>query len=184
MHPQLAGLLDEYKSALQQAHALQSTVPYGRWAERPEPTRWSIGECIAHLNLTSEAFLAPIRVGLAAARAQGRQPRDHYRRDFAGWLLSVILPPPVRMRVRTPAPFVPQGVAPPSELMAAFDRYQAEFVACVRDADGLPIDKVDIPSPFNPRFHYNIWSALVIIPRHQARHLWQAEQVWSALQAK
>ena len=52
----------------------------------------------------------------------------------------------------------------------------------MRDAEGLAIDRVRIPSPFNPRIQYNAWSALVIIPRHQHRHLWQAEQVWQHLQ--
>ncbi len=31
-------------------------------------------------------------------------------------------------------------------------------------------------------FAYNLFACLTILPRHQHRHLWQAEQAWQALQ--
>lgn len=182
MQAQLTRLLEDYKSALVRAQALRSSVPDARWVERPDPSRWSVAECVAHLNLTSEAFLPLIRTALTAATQLGHVQRRRFRRDLTGWLLSIALPPPVRMRMTTTAPFIPQSLALPSDLLGTFERHQAEFVGCVRDAGGRAIDRVRIPSPFNPRIQYNTWSALVIIPRHQHRHLWQAEQVWHQLQ--
>ena len=61
--------------------------------------------------------------------------------------------------------------------MTEFERLQTEQLALAREADGLPIHRVKIASPFNTRFYYNLFSALSILPRHQHRHLWQAEQV-------
>jgi hypothetical protein len=29
---------------------------------------------------------------------------------------------------------------------------------------------------------YNLFACLTILPRHQHRHFWQAEQAWQALQ--
>ena len=60
--------------------------------------------------------------------------------------------------------------------MAEFERLQAEQIAVTREADGLSIDRVKMTSPFNAKIRYNIFSALSILPRHQHRHLWQAEQ--------
>ena len=34
-----------------------------------------------------------------------------------------------------------------------------------------------IISPFDARIRYNAYACLTILPRHQHRHLWQAEQV-------
>jgi hypothetical protein len=45
----------------------------------------------------------------------------------------------------------------------------------VHEAEGLPLHRVKIVSPFNARVRYNLFSALSILPRHQHRHLWQAE---------
>lgn len=182
MHEQLARLLDEYKSALQRVHALRSGVPDARWGERADPGRWSVAECVAHLNLTSEAFLPPLQAAITAARNLGPAGNRKYRRDPAGWMLSVLMPPPVRLRVPAPAAFIAGSLALPSELISEFERHQAAFVACVQAADTWPVDRVRVQSPFTERFKYNAWSALVIIPRHQHRHLWQAEQVWQHLE--
>jgi hypothetical protein len=84
--------------------------------------------------------------------------------------------PPVKRRFKTAAPFVPRADRTVAELVSEFERLQAEQVAVTRQADGLPIDRVKIASPFNTRLRYNLFSALSILPRHQHRHLWQAEQ--------
>jgi hypothetical protein len=44
----------------------------------------------------------------------------------------------------------------------------------VRAADGLPVDKVKIVSPFGGKMRYDAFSAFVILPRHQQRHIEQA----------
>jgi hypothetical protein len=86
--------------------------------------------------------------------------------------------PPVRVRTKTTAPFVPAADTPKAQLVGEFGRLQAEQVARVRVADEVPIDRVRITSPFDPRVKYNLYACLTILPRHQHRHLWQAEQAW------
>lgn len=177
MHPQLTAVVDELREALGRLHTLAADVPPERWAERPDPDRWSAGECVAHLNLTTEAYLPVLREALAEARALGKPAPRRYRRDPVGWLLWATMGPPVRVRTKTPARFVPSGARPAAELLGDFERLQAVLIDVVREADGLPLQEVRIVSPFDPRGRYNVYSALTILPRHQHRHLWQAEQV-------
>jgi hypothetical protein len=61
-------------------------------------------------------------------------------------------------------------------LLREFAEWQAELVACVKAADGLPIDQISVASPFDPRLSYNLYAALSLVPRHQHRHLVQAER--------
>src|SRR5690606_25861023 len=102
-----------------------------------------------------------------------------YRRDFVGWLLWRTMPPPVRMRMKTIPAMVPNAERPAAELLADFDRLQAELIRITEAADGLPIHEVRVASPFNAKVKYNAFSALSILPVHQERHVWQAEQVLS-----
>ena len=60
--------------------------------------------------------------------------------------------------------------------MADFERLQSEVIACVSAAEGLPIDNVKLASPFDARVRYNLYAALTLVPRHQHRHLLQAER--------
>lgn len=176
MHPELQAIIDEFESASSRLRTLSGKVSAERWAERPESDRWSIGECVAHLNLTSTAFLPLLRGALDEARRSGHKARPRYRRDLLGWLLWRSMGPPVTRRFKTAAPFVPRADRTSAELVSEFERLQTEQLVLVRQADGLPIDRVKIASPFNTRLRYNVYSALSILPRHQHRHLWQAEQ--------
>jgi hypothetical protein len=176
MHPQLAAIAAEFESAQDRLHRLAEAVPEARWSERPAPKRWSAAECVAHLNLTSEAFLPPLRSALQQGRDLGGAAPARYRRDVLGWFLWRIMGPPARLRSKTAAPFVPTSQRSRAELVREFDRLQAEQLECVRQAEGLPLGRVRVRSPFDARVSYNLYSCLTILPRHQHRHLWQAEQ--------
>jgi len=175
LHAQLDEFVREFESAAARLGRLRLQLSDAAWGRRPAPDRWSPGECIAHLNLTSTAVLPLVRQGLDEARRRGPTPRTRYRRDLVGWLLWRALSSPGRFKSKTAAPFVPSGDHSADELVTEFERLQAAQIGLVHEAEGWPIDRVKIVSPFNARVRYNVFSALSILPRHQHRHLWQAE---------
>jgi hypothetical protein len=181
MHPQLEAILAELSSVSDRVHRLASAVPDERWWERPAGDGWSVGECIAHLNITARAFRPVVEQALEEARRRMGAVPARYPRGLLGGLLWRVLGRNGRFRVKTAAAFVPPAGASRGETVDEFDRLQAEQAAWVRAADGLPLQRVRIVSPFNGRVRYNLFAALSILARHQARHLWQAEQAWSAL---
>jgi hypothetical protein len=183
MHPQLQAITAEFEQAQARLHRLSERLPDALWSQRPDPGRWSVAECVAHLNLTTEAFLPILRSGLAEAGARGGGAPRRYRRDPLGWLVWIGSGPPARVRLRTAAAFVPASTEAPEAILSSFDSLQAEQLACVRAAEGLPIQMVKIASPFDPRARYNLFAALCILARHQHRHLWQAEQAAGAVSA-
>lgn len=182
---QLRDLIGELEAARERAHRLAAGLPPETWSRRPQPERWSIAEQIAHLSLTSRAYLPLIEGALEQARERGLSGEGPFRRDFLGWLLGRMMEPPVRLRVKTAAPFVPpvpQAGATPAEALADFDRLQDELIAAVRQARGLAVDRVEITSPFDSRVRYSLWSGLRAMTAHQRRHLWLAEQTCAGFQ--
>jgi hypothetical protein len=176
VHSQLDEIVRELESASERLRALHRRLAPAAWNRRPAPESWSPNECVAHLNLTSIAMLALIRHGLEDARRLRQSSGARYRRDIMGWLLWRAISSPGRFKAKTTAAFVPTSDRPAETIIAEFDRLQAEQIAVTREADGLPIDRVKMVSPFNANVRYNVFSALSILPRHQHRHLWQAEQ--------
>jgi hypothetical protein len=180
VHPQLVSIAAEFRDAEERLSRLAESVAHELWTVRTDPGSWSVAECVDHLNRTSEAYLPQLRRVIreaGGARTLAALER-RFRRDPVGWLLSVTMPPPVRfIRMKTAAPFVPSGHPPPPELVARFRELQEEQVGCLEEADGLPLHRLRIVSPFDPRVRYNLYSCFVILPRHQHRHLWQAERV-------
>lgn len=178
MHPQLQRIDHELLDASHALQTLRDTIPAERWQLRIHAGRWSIAECVAHLNLTSEAFLPLLNNALESARNLAQTPPLRYRMDVMGWLLWRMLPPPVRMRTRTTAAFIPQSLVEAHELITSFESLQLQLHHILREAEGLPLQRVRVRSPFNEKTTYNLFSALSIIPRHQQRHLWQARQLF------
>ena len=176
MHAELSAVQQEFELALVRLHELRAKVPPEIWKQRPAPERWSPGECVAHLNLSSASMVPLVRAGIEEARRRGGRAPAQYRRDLMGWLLWKGLGPGRRFKTRTIPAWVPSGDRRPDDLVAEFERWQTQQIALVRDADGLPIDVVKITSPVDARVRYNLFAALSIMARHQHRHLWQAEQ--------
>jgi hypothetical protein len=185
MRGQLATAVERFEEARRRLHRLAGALPEERWSARSVPTAWSVAECVAHLNLTSQAYLPLLREALDRARAIGGPAPARYRMDLVGRLVALAAGPMPRLggvhfgRSKTPPAFVPSGVLPRAHLLAEFDRLQDAQIAFATEADGLPLGAVKVSSPFDPRARYNLYSCFVILPRHQQRHLEQAERVWA-----
>ena len=185
MQRQLRRVSDSLDSAQSRLRRLSDKLSDGDWSKRPGPDRWSVAECVEHLNLTSKAYVPLLRDALARAKKVGGAPRKHYRRDPVGWFLSTMIGPRRRfgkfrmMRMPTTPAFVPKSGRSRSEILSDFVRLQGELAALIQSGDQLPLDKVKIVSPFGGRLKYSAYSALVIIARHQHRHLEQAEEAAS-----
>lgn len=180
-HPKNATQLQAIEAELSEATARARRLAGGLspedWSRRPTPERWSIGEQIVHLNLTSRGYLPGIEEAIRNAGEKGLLGDGPYRRDFLGWLLGKLTEPPVRMRVKTSASFEPARLDPPEVVMDEFERWQQAVAGAVRSAAGLALDRIDIVSPFDSRIRYNLYSCFKVIPAHQRHHLWLAERI-------
>ena len=182
MQRQLKAITDSLRSAQSRLRRLSDSLSDEEWNRRPGPGRWSAAECVEHLNLTSKAYVAVLPDAVSRARKQDAPAQKHYRRDALGWFMSMMIGPlrhvgKVRvMPVKTTPKFVPKRGRSRKEILSDFVRLQAELAAVIRSGDRLPLDKVKIVSPFGGRMKYSAYSALVIIARHQHRHLQQAEE--------
>ncbi len=181
--PQLDRITVELAEARRRAHETTAPLTPEQWRTRPARDQWSVAECLIHLNLTSRAFLPRIRDAINRGRDLGLRSTGPYRRDVVGWFVYWLTEPPVRLRIKTTAPFVPTGVEPRDRVLATFDTLQEQLVTCVSEADGLDLGRLRIISPFDSRLKYNLYSCLRLIPAHQRHHLAQAERVLESLRA-
>ncbi|MBX3174714.1 MAG: DinB family protein [Gemmatimonadaceae bacterium] len=187
---QLHELLAESEAVQARFDALDLRVSDTRWSQRPAPERWSVAECVAHLNLSSEAMLPLLHAALAAARKLPAIGARRYSGTMLGRFLRLMLGPAPRLgqRViggtRTPAAFVPGGSLPRHEVAAAFRQHLLHERELIRESEGLAIDRAMIESPFAAGAQYDAWSALRIVVRHELRHLVQAERALETLEGR
>jgi hypothetical protein len=182
MQKQLLAVVNSLESAQARLRRLSDRLSDESWSRHPGAGRWSVSECVEHLNLTSKAYLPLLREAVADVRDRGGARRKHYRRDPLGWFMSMMIGPrrgrgKLRMPpIKTTARFTPMAGRSRDEILSDVVRYQAELAGLIRSGDGLPLDQVKIVSPFGGRMKYSAYSALLIVARHQHRHIQQAEE--------
>ncbi len=185
MHRQIVEVVNAFEHAQERLDRIGDAIPDDRWSVRSDPARWSAAECVAHLNLTNDAYVPRMRTAIEEARKLPRVAGGSYSRDMIGRFFATMVGPLPKIgktrigRVKTTPAFIPTGSFPKQLLLAEFKRIQLELMAMVKESDGLAIDKVKIASPFGEKIHYNLYSTFVILPRHEERHIQQAELVWA-----
>ncbi len=186
MHSQLAAITRDVRDAQTRLERLLATTPADRWLPRAEPGSWSVAECIAHLNLTSAAMVPPLRAACDEARVLGGGAPRRFKRTALGLVISSTGGPRWRIggfrlgRVSTAPAFVPGGDLPQEQVVREFTEWTASELDLLEEADGLPLDRVRMESPFVKGAMYDAYSGMLTLGRHKHRHLEQAERVWGS----
>jgi hypothetical protein len=182
-HPDLLAVARAFDAASNRLARLADRLDDWQWVTRRDPQAWSVAECIVHLNLTTDAYLPLIDAALAAAAEA--PPPQRYRCDPVGWMVARAAGPLPRIagarrgRVRTQAAFVPGGDASKAATLARFEAGQVQLHQRLRTGERVRFDHARVRSPFPPHPQYSVFATFVILPRHQERHLLQAEDLWT-----
>jgi hypothetical protein len=143
---------------------------------RPAPGRWSVGECLAHVNRTNRLYLERIEPAVREARARGKLAEGPFRYGrLEEWFVRE-LSPPVRRRFKAPGVFVP----PPAEVDAEAVRRDVlalleRLEAALREADGVDLAAVKVASPVSGLLKFRLGPAFRLLTGHTERHLIQAQ---------
>jgi hypothetical protein len=149
---------------------------------RPEPGRWSIGECFAHLNVTNGYALVAIETGIAKGRASGKTGQGPFQYGIVSRKFIASQEPPVKKKFTAPKVFLPPTDIDLDATLAEFRRIEDELKRLAKNADGLHLARVKVEMPALPAVlrafvKMPLGGQLLLTTTHDRRHLWQAEQV-------
>lgn len=181
-HPQLLDIETQLEATALRARTLAERAGPDRWQTQPAPGQWSPSECVQHLITTIDEFIPLVDAALQASPRPAVAVDRRFRPSLLGRLLLWVIEPPYRVRANTSAPFIPPTTRTPDEDLAALAERHAAFRACMVRADGYPLDRLTIVSPFDRRVRYSLFTTFAIVPAHERRHLWQAERAVAAMQ--
>ena len=176
-------LQDAIESFVPKARELCASLSTDAFVWRPSPGAWSVAECLDHLNVTNRLYVQQIEQALNASRASGLLGSGPFR---MGWLERIFvgsLEPPVKLRVKAPAKFMPVPRSSADEIVAEWERTHSQLAELVRASAGLHLTKIRIPSPGTSLLKLSLFAVYHLIPAHDRRHLWQASRVVGQLPA-
>jgi hypothetical protein len=145
---------------------------------QPAPQKWSIAECIEHLNQTLGSYNERLALAIDKARRLDKTGGEPYGRGtFAGRFLVNFLRQPSK---KVSAPGVFQPSASELEIAVVGDTFRgacSRLVELAEEADGLALGAVKIASPVSRFFRLSVAQAFEVQDLHTPRHLAQAERV-------
>jgi len=145
--------------------------------QRPEPDKWSIAECLAHLNVTAATIQPILAKGIERGKRDELFGKGPFNLGPKGSFLVWLAEPPPKVRIRAPKSVAPPvAIADPAKLLPEFMRVQDECMRLITEAEGLNQAKIKVGPRFSP-FRCRLCASFPWMMAHQRRHLLQAENV-------
>lgn len=177
---ELAELREQVHRVQQRATSLVEGLSDDSFTWQPEPGRWSVGECLDHLNLTANVFLPLFHRAIdSGVRDLDLGTSGRVRRSIAGRLLLRVMEPPVKAGVKAPAVVTPRPSLTVDDVLPRFQGFQDDFLECLGRAAGTDLWKTRLRHPAIPVIKFGWGELFAICIAHERRHLWQAERVRS-----
>lgn len=171
-------LTDQLDEIRRRTRDLVSGLTPDQFSRRPESEKWSIAECLQHLNLTAATVQPKIASAIETGRKENVTGTGPFSPGPLGKLLRWIAEPPPRFRLRAPRNIAPREEQTGStELMAEFMRFQDGWQKLIQDSEGLDQNKIKVESLFPGLPRLRLAAPIPWMLAHQRRHLLQAENV-------
>jgi hypothetical protein len=141
------------------------------WSARPGA--WSIGQCLQHLAVSNEVYVAPLAEAL---RVPATGPVQEVTPGwFARYFIRNYIAPSNKM-ARAPGKIAPREHIE----LSVLDRF-VQSNQTVRDLADLAqdhdVNRIRFVNPFIPVKLFTVGTAFEIVWQHEARHLLQAERM-------
>jgi DinB superfamily len=148
---------------------------------RPQPHCWSIAENLAHLRMTTEAFLPPVDSAIAAVQKLRLQSDGTSSLSFYGRLFVWSMGSPTLIKMRAPEALRPQLHPTPSAELELFLVSQAAVRQRIADTQGLDLTSFRFSSPVASYIRVNLLEFFLACNAHARRHLRQADKLRQAI---
>jgi hypothetical protein len=172
-------LIAELQGADQRAIALARGLSVEQLNWKPRPESWSVGQCLEHLCLSGEVYLAPI------ARALNNRRPSPVEQITPGWfgawfIRNYIAPSAVTRKAVAPRKIKPVLSSVEPSVLDRFLAANREVRALIERAQPYDVNRIRFGNPFVPIIRFTVGTGFEILAKHEDRHLLQAEKVWQS----
>ncbi len=180
---ELADDLEQLEAIRADARALVSGISQDQFNRRPRPKRWSVGQCLDHLNTMRTVFPA-IDQTIRDAEARGLRSPGPFSYGWFARLSVRSMEPPPWFKMRTVKMLFPRETRlDPNDVLREFLALRDQFAERVRRADGLDLQRAIVVSPVSRLVRLPLGAYFAFLLAHDRRHLWQARRVLADVRA-
>jgi len=166
-------LTSEVKQIIAQVeqHFLPLDIEKLNWKESEE--RWSILECIEHLNRYNRYYNPVIEQRVIDQQFGGRE----YKSKWLGRVFINMMDPKNSKKQKTFKRLNPAGSKLDQKVLSEFVLHQAKLIQILEHLPQVNANITTVPVEFMKLLKLSIGDALFFVITHERRHLQQAENV-------
>jgi len=177
IHTDLEGVITHLKTNLASADTILLGLSNSQFNWSPEPGRWSIAQCIGHLNLINGQDLPRLASVIDTARTQGVKGTGPFHYGWLSRKFIILMELPPTKKFKSPKQFTPPPEAVIDTSLAEYRRISNELLQLAQKARGLDLSKVKTGLAGVPVIKMPLGARFSLLATHDTRHLWQADQV-------
>lgn len=176
---------DSIKRHIEESRSRAAELAGGLTAEqliqRPEPSQWSIAECIAHLNATANTVQGLVAEGVERGKREKILGTGPFDIGTKGRFLVWFAEPPPKVKITAPRRVQPPAkIDQPLQVFEGFMAVQDGWERLLRESAGLDLARIKV-GPRLSAFRVRLAAVWPWMMAHQRRHLLQAEKVREAV---
>jgi hypothetical protein len=176
LHPDLSRIAAEIRETLANLETLCVGLSDVQFNWSPAPGRWSIAQCLTHLNSVNGQDLVFIFAAVASASARSPGP---YRYGSLWRYFIRTMEPPVKTKFKVPKNYQPPPRAELNPTLTEYRRICSALLDCIHRANGLDLARVKTPLPAIKFLKMPLGARWELLTAHDRRHLWQSRAVRS-----
>jgi len=152
---------------------------------RPAPSKWSVGQCLEHLNIIGGYYLPALTHKIQQAQSRHSTPAATVKRGVVGRRLTDAMRSPVSEKTyRSPQKYAPSGSRLPRTVVDVFRRQLDDLIHLVEEGRRINLNTVRVANPVIPLLRLRATDVLEMLTVHIQRHMVQAERVLDGQETK
>jgi hypothetical protein len=139
---------------------------------KPSPERWSVLECLEHLNRYSRYY--NLAIAGAVQQVPARVEHELVRYSWLGRKSIGMMQPSNSKQYKTVKHMNPTGSTLGREVITEFQAHQTQLLQLLTSAQSTNLNKKAVPVEFFRLLKLGIGEVLEFVVRHEERHVQQA----------
>ncbi|MFN8059092.1 MAG: DinB family protein [Vicinamibacterales bacterium] len=182
LHVDLERVLGDIDAAEREARSLVFGLSdaQANW-QAQAGTTWSLAQCLDHLARVDQQYADCFLAAVDGARL--RRGSGPFKGLALGWLgrrFVASLEPPPSFRAKAPSRTVPVSRAALADTLDSYARAHDAFRRLILASTDVDPNRLVTRNPFFPMVRMRLSTALLAVPAHERRHIWQMRRVRSA----
>ena len=178
----LRGIHDRLSKSMSGVESLAGALSAEQLNWKPSAAGWSVGQCLDHLSVGAEEYVAKLAPAVERARSAGANAAADlaHRPTFIGRLIIRAVEPSAARPMKAPKIFQPSQSAVSADVVARFISCHERVSELAAACDGIDFNRVRLSSPVAAFLRLSAADAFQLLSSHAERHLGQAERVVKA----